>query len=98
MIAFTHTRASWRIQSEAPVILEDFRTGFYYNGMLYNYSTEGAYFGSSYALRPGRKIRIKIDSLPDVFTPQIYFAEVRWRRPLPENPNAYTYGVGVKYC
>jgi len=98
MIAFTHNRASRRIQSEAPVILEDFRTGFYYNGTLYNYSTEGAYFGSSYAPRPGRKLHIKIDGLPDVLPLYINLAEVRWRRPLPENPNAYTYGVGVKYC
>ena len=98
MIAFSHNRTSRRIQSEAPVMLEDFRTGFYYKGMLYNYSTEGAYFRSSYAPRPGRKIRIKIDGLPDVFTPHTYLAEIRWRRPLPENSNVYTYGVGIKYC
>jgi hypothetical protein len=98
MVAFTHNRASRRIQSEAPVILEDFRTGFYYKGMLYNYSTEGAYVESSYAPRPGRKLHIKIDGLPDVLPPHNNLAEVRWRKPLPENPDAYIYGVGVKYC
>ena len=98
MIAFTHNRTSRRIQSEAPVILEDFRTGFDYRGTLLNYSTEGAYFWSSYAPRPGRKIRIKIDGLPDVFIPHTYLAEVRWRRLLPENPSSYAYGLGIKYC
>ncbi len=98
MSTFSHQRTSRRIQSEAPVILEDFRTGFNYAGMLFNYSTEGGYFESSYAPRPGRKIRIKIEGLPDVFTSQIYLAEIRWRRPLPENQTAYTYGVGIKYC
>ena len=98
MNAFAINRTSQRFESEAPVMLEDFRTGFCYNGTLYNYSTDGGYFESKYAPRPGRKIHIKVDDLPDVFKPHPHLAEVRWRRPLPENPNAYTYGVGVKYC
>ena len=98
MIAFSHQRTWQRFQTEVPVTLEDFRTRFNYDGMLYNYSTEGAYVESSYAPRPGRKIHIKIEGLPDVFTPHIHLAEVRWRRPLPENPNTYIYGLGIKYC
>ena len=98
MNAFAHRRASQRVQSEAPVILGDFRTKFYYDGTLCNYSTDGAYLESKYAPRPGRKIHIKVDGLPDVFTPHVYLAEIRWRKPLPENSNSYTYGVGIKYC
>ena len=98
MNIFSDQRTRRRIPSEAPVILEDLRTGYSYAGMLYNYSAEGAYFESGYAPRPGRKLHIKIDGLPDDSTPHIYRAEVRWRRPLPENSNAYTFGVGVKYC
>ena len=98
MSALSYQRTSPRILSDAPVMLEDFRTGFSYAGRLYNYSTEGAYFESSYAPRPGRKLHIKIDGLPDALPPHNYLAEVRWRRPLPENPNAYIYGFGVKYC
>jgi len=77
-------------------MLEDFRTGFFYNGTLYNYSTEGVFFESDYAPRPGRKIHIKVDGLPDIFTPHIYLAEVRWRKQL--SHNSYSYGVGIKYC
>ena len=98
MNAFAHRRASQRVQSEAPVILGDFRTKFYYDGTLCNYSPDGAYLESKYAPRPGRKIHIKVDGLPDVFTPHVYLAEIRWRKPLPENSNSYTCGVGIKYC
>ena len=98
MNIFSDQRTRRRIPSEAPVILEDLRTGFNYAGRLNNYSADGAYFESGYAPRPGRKLHINIDGLPDDSNPQTYRAEVRWRRPLPENPNAYLYGVGVKYC
>ena len=98
MIALAQRRANQRFEVEAPVMVEDFRTGFYYNGTLYNYSTGGGYFESRYAPRPGRKIHIKVESLPEVFTPHVYLAEVRWRKPLPENPGAYAYGVGIRYC
>ena len=65
---------------------------------MYNYSSEGGYIESDYAPRPGKKIHIKVDGLPDVFTPHVYLAEVRWRKPLTENPNSYAYGLGIKYC
>ena len=98
MNAFAYQRTSERIQSEAPVMVEDFRTGFYYKGTLYNYSMDGGYFESKYAPRPGKKIHIKVDGLPDVFTPHVYLAEVRWRKPLLESSSTYTYGVGIRYC
>jgi len=98
MNAFVHQRTSQRFQSQAPVMLEDFRTRFYYNGTLYNYSSDGGYFESGYAPRPGRKIRIKVDGLPDVISPHVYLAEIRWRKPLSKNRRSYTYGVGIKYC
>ena len=53
MNAFAINRTSQRFESEAPVVLEDFRTRFCYNGTLYNYSTDGGYFESKYAPRPG---------------------------------------------
>ena len=98
MNAIAYKRTSQRFHSEAPVMLEDFRTGFYYKGTLYNYSTDGGYIESDYAPRPGRKIHVKVDDLPEVFTPHVYLAEVRWRKPLPENQRSHTYGLGIKYC
>ena len=97
MNAIAHKRTSQRFQSEAHVMLEDFRTGFYYKGTLYNYSADGGYIESDYAPRPGRKIHVKVDDLPEVFTPHVYLAEIRWRKPLPEKQSSYIYGVGIKY-
>ena len=53
MIALVYQRNSQRFEVEAPVMLEDFRTGFYYNGIIYNYSADGVYLESDYAPRPG---------------------------------------------
>ena len=98
MTALAEQRTSKRYHQKASVLLEDFRTGFYYNGTMQNYSTKGIYFESNYAPRPGRKIHIKVDSLPDVVSPHVYLAEIRWRKPLSENSSSYSYGVGIKYC
>jgi len=98
MKAFARQRRSQRFQTEASVLLEDFRTKFYYNGTMYNYSNHGGYVESRYAPRPGRKIHIKVNGVPDVISPHVYLAEIRWRKPLAEGQRSYTYGVGVKYC
>ncbi|MBT8370591.1 MAG: hypothetical protein HKO68_04580 [Desulfobacterales bacterium] len=98
MNAFPDHRTSQRFDQKSSVMLEDFRTGFYYGGTMHNYSVKGIYFESNYAPRPGRKIHIKVDDLPDIRTPHVYLAEVRWRKPLSENSSSYAYGVGIKYC
>ena len=54
MIALAYQRVSERFEVQAPVMIEDFRTGFYYNGVIYNYCADGVYLESDYALRPGR--------------------------------------------
>ena len=98
MTGTAYQRNSERFELEATVMLEDFLTGFYYNGTIYNYSSDGAYLECDYAPRPGRKIYLKVADLPDIFALQVYIAEIRWRRPLPENSSFHPYGVGVKYC
>ena len=96
MKAIIEHRKSERFSHESPVMLEDFRTGFKYKGVMCNYSNGGIYIESDYAPRPERKIRITVDNLPFNSSPQSYMAEVRWRRQLFAN-SAYAYGVGVKY-
>lgn len=91
-------RNSERFSHEASVMLEDFRTGFVYMGTMYNFSANGMYFESDYAPRPDRKIRITVNELPGVSSPQVYIAEVQWRRPLSKNPSPYSFGIGVRYC
>ena len=98
MIAVAYQRNSQRFELQAPVMLEDFKTGFYYNGIIYNYSADGVYLESDYAPRPGRRIHLKVNGARDIFTRDHYLAEIRWRRPLFEKDTSFSYGVGMKYC
>ena len=98
MNAVAYQRASERFELQAPVMIEDYRTGFNYNGVIYNYSADGVYLETAYAPRPGRKLRLHIDSAPDIFTVPTYLAEVRWRRYLSDNNSPYSFGFGLKYC
>ncbi len=98
MIAVAYQRATQRFGIEVPVILEDFRTGFYYNGTIYNYSTDGVYLESDYAPRPGRRIHLKVNESNDIFNTNPYLAIIRWRRSLYDDSAEYFYGIGVQYC
>ena len=98
MTALAYQRNSQRFEIKTAVMLEDFRTGFYYNGIIYNYSADGVYLESDYAPRPGRKICLKVNSARDIFTDDLYLAEIRWRRPLVEKSSPYSFGVGMQYC
>ena len=98
MTALAYQRSSQRFEVQVAVMLEDFSTGFFYNGIIYNYSADGVYLESDYAPRPGRRIRLKVDGAPDIFTDDLYLAEIRWRRPIAEKASTYSFGVGMQYC
>ncbi len=98
MIPLAYQRNSQRFEVEAPVMLEDFRTGFDYKGIIYNYSADGAYLESDYAPRPGKKFHLKVNAAQDIFVTDLYLAEIRWRQPLSDETSDYSYGIGVKYC
>ena len=98
MTALAYQRASQRFNIQVSVILEDFRTGFFYNGTIYNYSTDGVYLESVYAPRPGRQIRLKVNETHDIFNTDPYPAVIRWRRSLYDDSSEYSYGIGIQYC
>jgi hypothetical protein len=98
MSAVAYMRASERFEVQAPVNIEDFRTGFLYNGVIYNYSADGVYLESTYAPRPGRRLRLHVGGAQDIFTIPTYLAEVRWRRSLPGATTLYSFGFGLRYC
>ena len=97
MKAISELRNGERFYLEAPVSVEDNRTGYRYAGTMFNYSNSGMYLESDYAPRPGRKIRIKVNKLSNPTSPRNYFAEVRWRQPIGLKASAYAYGIGVKF-
>ena len=98
MTALAYQRNSQRFEVEALVMLEDFRTGFNYIGIIYNYSADGVYLESDYAPRPGRRFHLKVNAAHDIFTSEPYLAEIRWRRPLSDQTSDYSYGIGMRYC
>jgi hypothetical protein len=97
MKAISELRNGERFYSETPVRVEDNRTGYRYDGTMFNYSKSGMYLETDYAPRPSRKIQLKVNNLPGFPTPRKYTAEVRWRQPLTIKASAYSYGIGVKY-
>ena len=98
MTGLAYQRKCQRFEVEAPAILEDSRTGFSYEGTVYNFSAEGVYLESGYAPRPGRKIFLKVDGDLDIFATELYNAEIKWRRPLSGHTSDYSFGIGIKYC
>ncbi len=97
MKAISELRNGERFYLETPVSVEDNRTGYRYDGTMFNYSRSGMYLESDYAPRPGRKIHINVNKLSNFSSPRNYLAEVRWRQPLMTKASAYAYGIGVKY-
>ena len=87
-----------RINFRTPITLEDKRTGYLYSGILQNYSKGGLYFESSYAQRPGRRIRIKSDNLPFRNGTGEHLAEVIWRKLVAQERSTHPFGVGAKFC
>ena len=98
MSAVACQRNSQRFKLQAAVMLEDFRSGFYYHGIIYNHSADGVYLESDYAPRPGRRIRLKVSAARDIFKDDLYLAEIKWRRPIAEKASPYSFGVGMQFC
>ena len=97
MKAISELRNGERFYSEEPVLIEDNRTGYRYDGTMFNYSKSGMYLETDYAPRPSRKLKIDINNLPNSPSLRKYLAEVRWRQPLLDKGSSYSFGIGVKY-
>lgn len=98
MIVLAYQRASRRFEVEVPVMIEDFRTGYHYDAIIYNFSDDGVYLESDYAPRPGRKLCLNVNGTPEIFPLHTHLAEVRWRRSLAEPRAEHLFGSGLKYC
>lgn len=90
-------RDGTRMKRKADILLENLPAGAYYRAKMYNYSRGGMYFESDYAPLPGSEVYIGIENSPYDCGPDMYRAQVRWRRQLPAANSKYAFGVGVKY-
>jgi hypothetical protein len=97
MEGVSEQRDDIRHKYKANILLETFSTGAYYEAKMFNYSRGGMYFESDYAPLPGTEIYIGIENSPYDAGADVYRAQIRWRKQLPNEESKFNYGVGVRY-
>jgi hypothetical protein len=97
MTVTTELRTRERIRHKTRILLDNFISNCCYEAKMLNYSSDGMYFESDYAPLPGSEVSIGIKKSPYGSGADIYRAQVRWRKNLPQT-SKYAYGVGVRYC
>lgn len=91
-------RGAVRKKRKVDILLEQLPTGVYHEARMFNYSRDGMYFESNFAPLPGTEIYIGVEDSPYDSGPDIYRAQVRWRKSLSDKDSPFHYGVGVKYA
>ena len=90
-------RTTERFNCEAPVVIEDCRTGRKFDGSMYNYSRGGMYVELDHPLNPGSEVRILIESPNNSSQPESCQAKIVWCNEIPGAVVLYDYGIGVRY-
>jgi hypothetical protein len=90
-------RTTERFNCEAPVVIEDCRTGKKYDGSMYNYSRGGMYVELDYLLKPGSEVRILIENAKTITRPESCLAKTVWCKEIPGAVVLYDYGIGLCY-
>ena len=90
-------RTSERFHLEAPVSIQNCRSGEYYDGSIYNYSRGGMYIELDYPLAAGSKIDIVMEKPGDSSSEETCRARVIWCEEIPGAVVLYNYGIGVQY-
>ncbi len=84
----------------SPISYEYHNTNYNYGANMGNYGRGGMYFESTFPLKPGTDINIRLDSSSPHYTGNEildeYTAEVKWCREI-FNADKFYFGVGVKY-
>jgi hypothetical protein len=91
-------RSTPRFEYHTTVMIENYPSGKYYEGRMFNYSRTGMYFESDFAPRVGSDLFIGIENSPYSSGHDVYRAKVKWCKELPDKASYFYYGVGVQYC
>ena len=70
-MSITDKRTTERFNCEAPVVIEDCRTGNKFDGSMYNYSRGGMYVELDHPLNPGSEVRILIENSQNASKPKV---------------------------
>lgn len=89
-------RKSTRINHAATVMIEIRDNGNLHYGTMYNFSGDGMYCGSDFALKPGTTVSIRPARRPFNSAPKIYVGEITRCGELAGDDNSHLYGLGVK--
>ncbi len=87
---------------EFPIMFADYNSKTFFDAKMYNSSTDGMYFESTYYLQPGFDIHIKKpNKMPDLdYAPEAYKtvqAKVMWCKEV-ELSDSSKYGIGVQFA
>ena len=85
-----------RINLRATVMFESRDDGNFHYGTIYNFSDDGMYCGSDFALKPGTAITIRLDKQPFKYASRIYLGEIMRCEEVEGDNNSHLYGLGIK--
>ena len=89
-------RNSSRVNHEATVMIETRNGENLHYATMYNFSGDGMYCGSDFALKPGTAITVKLDSRPFNSAPKRFVGEIQRCEELEGDDNSHLYGLGIK--
>ena len=90
-------RTTERFNCEAPVVIQDCRTGEQFDGSMYNYSRGGMYVELDHPLKPGAEVRILIENAKNTTQSESGQAKTVWCKEIPGAVVLYDYGIGLRY-
>jgi hypothetical protein len=96
MDAIFENRTSIRLVHKATVMIEPHHTGAFHYATAQNFSGDGIYCGSDYAIEPGIFITLRIDNPPYRSAAKMYLGKVLRCEELGGDNNAHIYGLGIK--
>jgi hypothetical protein len=89
-------RNSSRVNHEATAMIETRDNGDLHYGTMYNFSGDGMYCGSDFALKVGTTITIRLESRSFNSVPKISLGEIRRCEELADDDNSHLYGLSIQ--
>ena len=96
MDANLENRNSARINFKTTVMIETRDGENFHYATMYNFSGDGMYCESDFALKPGTAISVRLNKVPFNYAPKIYHGKIRRCEQLKGDDNSHIYGIGIK--
>jgi hypothetical protein len=90
-------RSSHRFCYASTIMFVNPATGYYLEGRMLNYSSEGMYFESDFPVEPKANIYFGIQKSPYSLHNGFHRANVIWCQALSDSKSGFHYGIGISY-